>query len=375
MPNYPFLIIGGGIAADSAIKGIRQTNTSDEICVISSEKNPPYNRPLLSKGLWKGEPIEKIWREINKDNVTVHLSKTAKSIDTHKQIVVDDTGTSYSFKKLLIATGGSVRRLPFDIDGIIYLRTLDDYQNLRMMTESGQSFAVIGGGFIGSEIAAALAINNKSVTMIFPEDGIGARVYPTPLSQFLNTFYQSKGVEVLAKDGVVSIVKKGLKYFVQTKSGRVLETDGVIAGIGIIPNVELAQAAGLKSENGVIVNEYLQTSHSDIYSAGDVANFYSPALGKRIRLEHEDNSNAMGEIAGKNMTGSSIPYHYLPTFYSDLFELGFEAVGELDSRFEIVENWKEQFREGIIYYLNENRVRGVLLWNVWGKIEAARELI
>jgi 3-phenylpropionate/trans-cinnamate dioxygenase ferredoxin reductase component len=375
MSHYPYLIIGGGMTADAAVKGIRGINRSEKIGVISSENHPPYNRPPLSKALWKGETLEKIWRDTPKENVDIYLSRLAQTVDAYKKIVVDDSGMSYSFDKLLLATGGSVRRLPYNVDGIIYFRTLDDYQNLRALTERGQKFAVVGGGFIGSEIAAALAMNKKSVTMIFPEDGIGARVYPPALSDFLNTFYRSKGVEVLAKDGVANIEKRDSTYLLRTTSGRDLEVDGVVAGIGIEANVKLARTAELKIDNGIVVNEFLQTSHPDIYAAGDVANFYNPALGKRIRVEHEDNSNTMGEFAGKNMAGGATPYHYLPYFYSDLFDLGYEAVGELDAHLEMVTDWKEQFREGVVYYLNQGRVRGVLLWNTWEQIDAARSLI
>lgn len=375
MPDYQFLIIGGGIAADSAVQSIRTLNGTGTIGVISAEEYPPYNRPLLSKGLWKGEPFEKLWRTSADHNVDLHLSHTVVNINVYNHTVLDNKGVTYSFQKLLIATGGTVRKLPYQTEGIIYLRTLDDYKNLRTLTETGQSFAVIGGGFIGSEIAAALAINSKSVTMIFPEDAIGARVYPPSLSHFLNSFYQSKGIEVFAGDSIDSIEKRSLKYYLKTKNGRTVVVDGIVAGIGITPNVTLAQEAGLNVENGILVNEFLQASHPDIYAAGDVANFYSQLLGKRIRVEHEDNSLAMGEIAGKNMAGASTPYHYLPFFYSDLFELGFEAVGELDARYEMIEDWKERFHEGIIYYLHDNRVCGVLLWNVWGKVDAARNLI
>jgi NADPH-dependent 2,4-dienoyl-CoA reductase/sulfur reductase-like enzyme len=218
-------------------------------------------------------------------------------------------------------------------------------------------------------------MNHKSVTMIFPDDAIGARVYPPALSRFLNTFYRSKGIVVHAKESVVGIEKRDSYYVVKTTSGKEVKADGVVAGIGIQPNQELAESAGLDVGNGILVDEFLRTKNPDIYAAGDVANFYSPALGKRVRVEHEDNANTMGEIAGKNMAGGSIAYHHLPFFYSDIFELGYEAVGELDSRFEIVEDWKEEFREGVVYYLNEGRVRGVLLWNTWGQVEAARTLI
>jgi len=128
-------------------------------------------------------------------------------------------------------------------------------------------------------------------------------------------------------------------------------------------------------ENGIVVDELLRTTNPDIYAAGDVANFFNPALGKRLRVEHEDNANTMGRAAGLAMSGKATPYHHLPFFYSDLFDLGYEAVGELDSRLETVADWKQRYREGVVYYLRDGRVRGVLLWNVWGQVDAARELI
>ena len=375
MTEYQYLIIGGGMTAAAAVQGINKIDPSHKIGIIGDESNPPYNRPPLSKALWKGEPLEKIWRKTEVGNVEIHLSRKVKSIDAKNKRVVDDKNVVYAYNKLLIATGGRVRRLPWNVDGIIYFRTLDDYQRLRLLTEKGNEFIVIGSGFIGSEIAAALAMNHKSVTMIFPDDAIGARVYPPDLSRFLNTFYQSKGIIIHVKENVVGIEKKNSQYIVKTSSGKELKADGVVAGIGIQPNQELAESAGLDVGNGILVDEFLRTKHPDIYAAGDVANFFNPALDKRVRVEHEDNANTMGEIAGKNMAGGNSTYHHLPFFYSDLFELGYEAVGELDSRFEIVEDWKEEFREGVVYYLNEGRVRGVLLWNTWDQVEAARKLI
>ena len=375
MLDYPYLIIGGGMTAAAAVQGIRTTDFSSKIGIISDESNPPYNRPPLSKALWKGEPLEKIWRMTAPDNVEIHVSRRVKSIDTVNKQVVDDKDCVYAYNKLLLATGGRVRMLPWNVDGIIYFRTLDDYQRLRLLAEKGNEFIVIGGGFIGSEIAAALAMNRKTVTMIFPDDTIGARVYPPALSRFLNTYYQSKGIKLLTHESVVSIEKRGLQYVLKTTSGKELKADGVVAGIGIEPNQELAGSAGLEVGNGILVDEFLQTKNPDISAAGDVANFFSPALGKRVRVEHEDNANTMGEIAGKNMAGARSAYHHLPFFYSDLFDLGYEAVGELDSRLQMVEDWKEENREGVVYYLNEGRVRGVLLWNTWGQVDAARALI
>jgi 3-phenylpropionate/trans-cinnamate dioxygenase ferredoxin reductase component len=168
---------------------------------------------------------------------------------------------------------------------------------------------------------------------------------------------------------------RGNQRVLKTSSNREIVVDCVVAGVGIVPNGELAQSVGLKMENGIVVDEFLRTSHPDIHAAGDVAAFYNPALGKRIRVEHEDNTNSMGRLAGRNMAGKSEPYDHLPFFYSDMFDLGYEAVGEVDSRLETFADWKRPNEEGVIYYLQNDRVCGVLLWNVWEQVEAARQLI
>jgi 3-phenylpropionate/trans-cinnamate dioxygenase ferredoxin reductase subunit len=151
--------------------------------------------------------------------------------------------------------------------------------------------------------------------------------------------------------------------------------DGVIAGIGIRPNVQLAEAAGIAVDNGIIVDEALRTSHPHIFAAGDVAAFHNPALNMRMRVEHEDNANTMGKLAGEAMAGEPVKYEHLPFFYSDLFDLGYEAVGLLDPRLNMAVDWREPYHKGVIYYLREGRVVGVLLWNVWEQVEGARKLI
>jgi 3-phenylpropionate/trans-cinnamate dioxygenase ferredoxin reductase component len=375
MQHYKYLIIGGGMTADAAVQGIRSVDPVGSIGLLSAEFDPPYNRPPLSKALWKGEPVDTVWRKTEGQNVSVHLGRSVTAIEPANKQVVEAQGNRYSWEKLLLATGGSPRRLPFGDEHIIYFRTLADYRRLRGVTEKRQRFAVIGGGFIGSEIAAALTLNQKKVVMLFPGKSIGDRVFPHDLSQFVSNLYREKGVELLSGEKVSGLESGKAQLVVKTNSSREVLVDGVVAGIGIEPNVELAKAASLTVENGIVVDEFLRTSHPDIYSAGDVAAFHNPALGKRIRVEHEDNANTMGRFAGRNMAGQSEPYHHLPSFYSDMFELGYEAVGELDSRLETFADWKQPNKEGVIYYLKDGRVRGVLLWNVWGQVDGARELI
>ena len=375
MRDYKYLIIGGGLAGDAAVRGIRELDNEGSIGMISMEPDPPYVRPNLSKGLWKGRPIEKIWRNTRDQGAELLLGRKITELDPQKKCLRDEYGDEYTFEKLLIATGGSPVRLPFGGEDIIYFRDLRDYHRLRALSENGDQFLVIGGGFIGSEIAAALTMVGKKVTMVFPDEGIGANIYPGDLSRYLNDYYREKGVEVVTNDSVAGVEQNGTRLTVRTRSGRAFEIDGVVAGIGIRPNLELAQQAGLHIENGIVVDEHLVTSVPDVYAAGDVANFQHEALGKRVRVEHEDNAVHMGKLAGRNMAGAHESYAHTPMFYSDLFELGYEAVGELNSNLETVTDWQEPFKKGVIYYLENDQVRGVLLWNVWDQVEKARALI
>lgn len=375
MKQYRYLIVGGGLTGDAAVRGIRELDAEGSIGMISMEPDPPYTRPNLSKGLWKGRPLEKIWRNTESLGADLYLGRKVTQLDPSNKYLRDDTGEEYTYDKLLLATGGSPIRLPFGKDNIIYYRDLQDYQHLRALTERGERFLVIGGGFIGSEIAAALTIIGKKVVMVFPEGSIGANVYPSDLSVFLNDYYREKGVEVIPDDLVASLEQIGDRSTVRTKSGRAFEVDGVIAGIGIRPNLELAQQAGLQVENGIVVDEHLLTSAPDIFAAGDVANFFHAALGKRVRVEHEDNAKRMGKLAGHNMAGAEESYTHIPMFYSDLFELGYEAVGELSSKLETVADWQEPFKKGVVYYLGDGLVRGVLLWNVGDLLPQARALL
>jgi len=373
--RYDYLIVWGGMTAAAAVTGIREVDTSGSIGLISAEPHPPYNRPPLSKALWKGEPESSIWRGTEAAVATLHLDRRANTLDVATRQVKDDRGDTYAYRQLLLATGGAPRRLGITPDPIIYYRTYDDYRRLRALADKGLRFVVVGGGFIGSEIAAALRLAGRDVEMLVPEAGLAARVFPAELSRRLVEFYGSKGVTVRTGEGVKTVVQRGAKVVIATSTGREVTTDVVVAGLGILPGVDLAQQAGLKVDNGIVVDQFLRSSDANVYAAGDVANFPNAALGVRTRVEHEDAANTMGAAAGRAMAGKGAPYTHVPFFYSDLFELGYEAVGDLDARHETVVDWKEAFREGVIYYLKDGRVRGVLLWNTWGQVDHARALI
>ena len=363
------------MTAAAAVDGIREIDATGGIGIISAEPDAPYNRPPLSKGLWKGDPLDGIWRKAKGKAPELHLDRVIKEIVPKEKRAIDNHGNVFIYEKLLLATGGTPRRLPFEDDQVIYYRTLADYRRLRALCEKGDRFAVIGGGFIGSEIAAALTMNGKKVTLIFPGLDVGERVLPRDLARYVSGIYKEKGVELMPGEKVIASEARGNQRSLKTTSGKTIVVDAVVAGIGIEPNIELAESAGLTTDNGIVVDEFLRTNIADIYAAGDVAAFYNPALGKQMRVEHEDNANSMGRMAGRNMAGMIERYDHLPFFYSDMFELGYEAVGEVDSRLETVADWKRPNEEGVVYYLKDGRVRGVLLWNVWEQVEAARKLI
>jgi NADPH-dependent 2,4-dienoyl-CoA reductase/sulfur reductase-like enzyme len=374
MTSTRYLVIGGGLTGDGACKGIRSVDGDGAITLVGDEPHPPYARPPLSKKLWMGQHKEEsVWLE-PLDRVELRLGRRVVALDRAARELTDDTGARIRYEKLLLATGGSPREIGVRHERVIYYRTLDDYRRTRSLAP-GAAVVVIGGSFIGSEIAAALASVASKVTMLFPEPGICARAFPPDLSRYVTEFYKSKGVEVMPQEMVRAVYADGSRVRISTESGRTVDADFVVVGIGIRPNVELAETAGLQVQNGIEVDARLQTSDPNIYAAGDVARFHSPHLGKPIRVEHEDAANTMGFEAGRSMAGAPVNFTHLPFFYSDLFELGYEAVGEIDSRQQAFADWKTENREGVIYFLEGGRVRGVLLWNVWGQVPAARELI
>jgi 3-phenylpropionate/trans-cinnamate dioxygenase ferredoxin reductase component len=373
MAAYRYLIVGGGMTGDAACRGIRDHDAEGSIGMIASEAHDPYARPPLSKGLWTGKEESSVFRGTPDLGVEVHTGRRIVALDLDARAATDDTGETHSYEKVLLATGGTPRRLPSGGDEVIYYRTLDDYRRLRNLAGDGLRAVVIGGGFIGSEVSAALTLNGCEVTIVFPDAGIGARLFPDSLASFVNDYYREKGVTVLSGE----LVEQVAPGSVTTKDGATIEADVVVAGLGIVPTTDLAEAVGLAVDDGIFVDELGRAGgRDDVFAAGDVARFPVPALGGTRRVEHEDHANTHGRVVGGNMAGAGQPYDHLPFFYSDLFELGYEAVGDVDSRLDTVAEWAEPHRKGVVAYVDgDGKARGFLLWDVWGKVDSARELI
>src|SRR3954447_23577403 len=309
MPDYRYLIVGGGMTAHAACRGIRGHDTDGSIGLVGREPFGPYKRPLLTKSLWKGDDESSVHLATADLGVDVLTERRIVSLDLDARTATDDAGASHGYERLLLATGGRPRTVADWGDGVVYFRTLADYRALRAAAGEGKRFTVIGGGFIGSELAAALRMNGCEVTLVVQEPGIGARLFPADLSAFVTDYYREQGVDVLTADTISSV--EGTR--VTTGSGRVLEADGVVAGLGIEPVVDLAVDAGLPVDDGIVVDDRGRVGgHDDVFAAGDVARFPATKLGVAMRVEHEDNANSHGRAVGANMAGADAPYDHLP---------------------------------------------------------------
>jgi len=380
---YRYLIVGGGVAGASAVAGIRELDTDGAILLIGSESDRPYDRPPLSKQLWSGKKtVEKIFLRDEAfyaaNGVELQLGVRVTGLDPVRKNIADDQQRTVHFDKLLLATGAHPRTLAIPgsrLDGVYYYRTLADFRLLQARATAGASAVVIGGGFIGSEMAAALRLNGLAVTMIFPDAYLAGRVFPETLGRALLASYRERGITVLTEDTPTAFERQGDGITVHTRGGQQVAADFVVVGVGVTPAIELVAAAGLTVGNGVVVNAELQTSVPEIYAAGDLANYPDPALGERRRVEHRDNAQKQGKLAGRNMAGAHELYTHLPFFYADLFDFGYEAVGEVNTQLEVVTDWQQENHTGVIYYLKEGHVRGAMMCNVWDKVDAARALI
>lgn len=377
MNKYKYLIIGGGMSGDMAVRGIREIDETGSIGMLTLEPYAPYDRPPLSKGLWSGDQeLDDLDRETAELQVDIFVETEVTHLDRNAKSVRTAAGETFQYEKLLLATGGTPRYLPQSPEGVIYFRTRKDFEGLRAATGKPRSIGIIGGGYIGSELAASLCDAGHTISMVFPEPTMLGNILPKEIGEYLNQEFSRRGVKLLANQFVSRIEKVEDRYFINTVNGLSVEVDIVIAGLGIIPNTALAEAAGLEVSNGIHVDEFLRTSDRNIYAAGDVANIFCEPLGTRRRVEHEQAANRTGKYAGMAMAGEAKSIaKFLPMFYSDAFNISWEGVGETSNDLEVIQKWDEPFQKGEIYYVQNGETRGAIMWNKWGKLKEIRRMI
>lgn len=380
MEQYAYLIIGGGMAADAAARGIREIDEQGSIGILSSDRDEPYARPPLSKLLWLNPDtkFEDFFLGTAQDTgATLRTDTTVESIDRNERTVALADGERIGYQKLLLATGAEPRRL----DGarserIIPFRTAQDYRTLRGFTTTQKDFVVVGGGYIGAELAAVLSQEGVNVQIVTPETMMGESKFPADLSVRYQKLFEDAGVVVHNGRRAQEVQEKGDRLTVLLDDGQELQSDVVAVGLGAEPRTDLAAQAGLvlAEDGGVEVDQDLRTSDPQIWAAGDIASYPDVILG-RTRVEHVDNATHMGTTAGRSMASDGEAYGHTPYFYSLVLGTRWEAVGALDSSMETLEVPLDEERT-VVYYLAEDRKpAGVLLWKVEDARDAAREVI
>ncbi|QGA55482.1 NAD(P)/FAD-dependent oxidoreductase [Sulfolobus sp. E5-1-F] len=362
-----YLIIGSGIAGYNALKELLQIKPDSKIIMVTSDRYYPYDRPPLSKDYLKGK-LEKdmLFFESDdfykRDNLEVILGKSVERIDVNSKEAILNDGSVISFVKALITTGGRPRRLNIPgSDNALYLRTLDDADKIRESASKSRSALIIGAGFIGVEVASSLTTLGVKTTVVEVMPYIWNTFVDEKVSRVIQKYLESKGINFILNDSVREIQGKNAI----TSSGKKIEADMLLIAVGISPNVELAQRSGIQVDNGIVVNEYLETSAKDIYAAGDVANIFDPREGRRKRIEHWNNAEYTGKLAARNMAGSKEAYNFISSIWSDIFDLHIESAGETRNYDEYVirgkfESQKPRFS---VIYLKGGTIKGYLTIN------------
>ena len=385
MERVPYVIVGGGLAATAAIDAIRRRDKTGRLVLISAEPHLPYDRVPLSKDYLLGRlEREHVFlrppRFYERHRVERFLGQSATALDPNANTITLEDGRQIPFRKLLMATGGRPRRLSIpgaDLAGISYLRTLEDSDVLRAGMAGARRAAVVGGGFIGCEVATAFAQSGLQTTLIEVTPAPLSLVLDSETSAFMASFLDQQGVTLRTGTAAERFVgEKGRVRLVVTTAGEEIAADLVVIGVGIAPNTELAAAAGLEVDNGVVVNEYLEATEA-IYAAGDIARYHSPTLGRHLRVEHYDVALQHGRTAGANMAGARLAYAELPYFFSRMGNLHIDVIGDMSTRQQCVRRGPLGLEPGFTqFYFADGLLQAALFVN--GKpelLQAVRERI
>lgn len=383
MSKQTFVIVGASLAGAKAAEELRHRGFDGQIVLVGGESERPYERPPLSKEHLRGES-ERETAFVHKDDFYVEqqieliTGHPATAVDVHaKQITLDDERT-VTYDKLLLTTGAEPRRLTVpgtDLSGIYYLRTLADSEALRDRLAEGGRVAVVGAGWIGSEVAASARQKGLEVTLIDPLSLPNERIFGPEIGSFYRDVHIERGVQVALGDGVEAFEGAGHVTAVRTSSGRAIECDFAVIGVGVSPRTELAQEAGVKVDNGIVVDGRLSTSAPDVFAAGDVANAWHEFYGRRLRVEHWANALHQGPAAARAMLGDPAGYDRIPYFFSDQYEIGMEYSGFASEWDRVIFRGDRDAGEFIAFWLKDDQVVAGMNVNVWDVSEQVQSLI
>jgi len=383
MSTQTFVIVGGGLAGAKAAEALREEGFDGRVVLLGEEDVAPYERPPLSKDYLQGESgRDAIWAEedgwYDAHDVELRMSTKVSELALSSSEVVLDGGERIGFDELLLATGSAAKRLPIpgaDLDGVHLLRTVHDSDALREALQPGVRVVVIGAGWIGCEVAASAKLRGADVAMIAPEAVPLERVLGPEVGAIYRDVHASKGVELALGTGIEAIEGNGRVSGVRTSAGSVHEADLVVIGVGAAPRLELAEAAGLDLDDGVLTDDRLRTSAPNVFAAGDIAKAQHPILGERIRVEHWGTALEQGPAAARNMLGRDLAYERIPYFFSDQYDVGMEYAGYAPSYERVVFRGDPSSFEFLAFWMRGDRVAAGMNVNIWDVNDDIQALI
>jgi 3-phenylpropionate/trans-cinnamate dioxygenase ferredoxin reductase subunit len=372
MTESKFVILGGGMVAGYAAKQLVELGLKPgELAILSADTSVPYERPPLSKGFLAGKDTEDSIRInpeafYNEHGIEVKLGCEVSAVDPKRKRLTLKSGEGFGFQKLIVATGARPRTLEIpgaNLQNLHYLRSLDDSKGIRSSANAVKRAVVIGGGFIGMEVAAVLSQKGVEVTMALSEDRIWKRLFSTQMSSFFEAYYEARGVRLIKAAAVTELRGDGTVRAVVLAGGQAIACEMVVAGIGVRPATGMLTTSGIDVADGVMVNEYLETSQPDIYAAGDVANYQDLLFGKRRRVEHWDNAVSQGQYCARALMGERAPFRHVPYFFSDVFDLSYEYWGDSSDADEIVHRGDLSSKSFSVWWLRQKRVMAAFTMN------------